>query len=128
MKINVNTGTVKEYIQNIQELSESINKVKVIFQRPDLFCQINISKEPSDEVIKAILLRTKEFITVENMNVISKEVNWNLEISTVHLTIKTDDGEGIEHEYYAKYFKTFDASNKSDENIEAYKKWYEVGK
>ncbi|MBU5444727.1 hypothetical protein [Paenibacillus sp. MSJ-34] len=99
-----------------------------MFQRPDLYCQIKISEEPSDELIDAILSRTKEFATVENMNEIANKIKWNLEISAVHLTINTDDDEEIEHEYYAKYFKTFDASNKSEENIEAYKIWYEVEK
>lgn len=123
--IKVNTKSSQEYKKDINELSEIIDKVNITFLRPDLFCQITMSEEPNDEVVKEILLRTKEFVTLKNMNEISKSINWDLEISTVHLTINTDDDKDNEHEYFAKYFKTFDASNKSEENIEAYNTWYE---
>lgn len=127
-KVNVKTERVKEYKQDIQELSDDIKKVNVYFLRPNLFCQIITSEEPSDGLMQAILLQTKEFVTVENMSEVSNNVKWKSEISTVHLSIRTDDNEESEHKYFARYFKTFDASNKSDENVEAYQFWYEEGK
>jgi hypothetical protein len=101
-----------------------IEKVNITFLRPDLFFQVKMSEEPDNKMMDKIVLKTKEFVTLKNINEVAKSVNWNSEITTVHITINTDEDKDIEHEYFAKYFKTFDASNKSKDNIETYKYWY----
>lgn len=43
----------------------------------------------------------------------------------IYLDIVTDkDKKTIEHVYYARYFKTSDASDHSETNIESYRTWY----
>lgn len=123
-RMDVNTESTQEYKKEVLKISEVIEKVDIHFFRPNLFCQVTLSEEPNDKIITEILLKTKEYVTLENMNEISKSIKWNLEISRVHLTINTDNDKGIVHEYFAQYFKTSDASNKSEENIDAYQKWY----
>ncbi|WP_199621365.1 hypothetical protein [Paenibacillus alkalitolerans] len=120
----VDTPASQTYKDDIYQLSNIIKDVRVYFLRPDLFIQIDLSGEPGNELADEILLRTKEFVTIENMTEVAESINWDLEISNVHLTFNTDSDENIEHEYYARYFKTFDASDKSKENIEGYRNWY----
>ncbi|MFK0522160.1 hypothetical protein ACINKY_08085 [Paenibacillus illinoisensis] len=86
-----------------------------------------MSEEPSKEELEFILTELDEFSTVDNINEIARSVKWGLEISNIYLDINTDQNkETIEHAYYARYFKTSDASDHSDTNIEGYETWYKL--
>ena len=123
---SVNTDATKALTKELQEISQSITKVRFTFRRPNLYCRIDMSKQPSKEELESIVASMKAFSTVHNMNEIARSVNWGLEISNIYLDINTDkDPKTIEHAYYAKYYKTFDASDHSEANIEAYRIWYE---
>lgn len=122
----VHTDSTKELVKDLKERSPSIEKVRITFTRPDLSYVIDMSQEPSQEELESILAEIEKFSTVERINEIARGVNWNSEISTVHLRINTDGNkETDEHSYYARYFKTSNASDYSEENIEAYRIWHE---
>ncbi|WP_434751570.1 hypothetical protein [Paenibacillus amylolyticus] len=123
----VNTDSTKELTKELKELSPSIEKVQFTFTRPNLTYRIDMSEEPSKEELDSILTEIKKFTTVDNMNEIARSVKWGLEISEIYLDLNTDENtETIEHTYYARYFKTSDASDYSDTNIEGYNIWYEI--
>ncbi|WP_435921115.1 hypothetical protein [Paenibacillus sp. DYY-L-2] len=122
----IETDSTKELTKDLKELSPSIGRVQFTFTRPNLFCRIDMSKEPSKEELESILTEIKKFSTIDNLNEIARSIKWGLEISNIYLDINTDeDKKTIEHAYYARYFKTFDASDHSETNIEGYKLWYE---
>lgn len=86
-----------------------------------------MSDEPSKEELESFLMELDEFSTVDNINEIACSVKWGLEISNIHLDINLDNNKKtIEHAYYARYFKTSDASDHSETNIEGYETWYEL--
>jgi len=123
---HVNTAATKELSKELKDFSPAVVKVQFTFTRPDLYCRIDMSREPSEDELEWILARIGEFATVENVADIARSVRWGLEISHIYLDINTDqDRQTVEHAYFAKYFKTFDASDRSEENIEAYRVWYE---
>ncbi len=126
---SVNTKSTKTLEEDLEEISKSIENVKFTFTRPDLLISIDISEDPSRDDIQLILSKVKTFATVDNMNEIARSVKWNLEISEIRLVINSDEGnQAIKHAYFARYFKTFDASDKSKENIDGYKTWFEDAK
>ncbi|MCM3038781.1 hypothetical protein M3201_03580 [Paenibacillus motobuensis] len=123
---SVDTDSTKELTKDLKDFSPSIKRVQFTFTRPNLFCRIDMSKEPSKEELESILSGIEKFSTIDNINEIARSVKWGLEISNIYLDINTDkDKKTIEHAYYARYFKTFDASNHSETNIEGYRIWYE---
>lgn len=123
----INTDTTKELTKKLKELSPSIEKVKFTFTRPNLSCRIDMSTEPSKEELESILMEMDGFSTIDNINEIARSVRWGLEISKIYLDINTDKNKKtIEHAYYARYFKTSDASDHSDTNFEGYETWYEL--
>lgn len=123
----INTDSTKELTKDLKDLSPSIGRVQFTFTRPNLFCSIDMSKEPSNEELKSILTEIENFSTIDNMNEIARSVKWGLEIANIYLDINTDEDKAtIEHAYYARYFKTFDASDHSETNIEGYRIWYEI--
>ncbi|MBE9917100.1 hypothetical protein G8C92_24065 [Paenibacillus donghaensis] len=123
---SIDTDSTKELTKDLKDLSPSIERVQFTFTRPNLFCRIDMSKEPSKEELESILTEIEKFSTIDNINEIARSVKWGLEISNIYLDINTDkDKKTIEHAYYARYFKTFDASDHSETNIEGYRIWHE---
>ncbi|MGO4528532.1 hypothetical protein AB4Z30_05575 [Paenibacillus sp. 2TAF8] len=123
----ITTDSTKELTKELKELFPSIERVHFTFTRPNLSCRIDMTREPSKEELEAILTEIERFTSVDNMNEIARSVKWGLEISKVYLDISTDeDRKTIEHAYYARYFKTSNASDYSERNIEGYKIWYEI--
>ncbi|GIP53318.1 hypothetical protein J42TS3_23530 [Paenibacillus vini] len=124
---SIDTSSTRTLKKDLKDLSPSIKRVQFTFTRPNLFCRIDMRNEPSTEELESILAEFKEFSTMDNMNEIARSVKWGLEISEIHVDINTDqDKKTIEHAYYARYFKTFDASDHSEANIEGYRIWYEI--
>lgn len=123
----INTDSTKELTKNLKALSSSIEKVQCTFTRPNLFYRIDMNKEPSKEELELILGEIKTFSTEDNINEIARSVKWGVEISKIYLDINTDeDKETIEHTYYARYFKTSNASDYSETNMERYQIWYKT--
>nr|WP_145160622.1 hypothetical protein [Paenibacillus terrae] len=123
---SVNTDSTRELTKDFKDLSPSIEKVQFTFTRPNLFCRIDMRKEPSKKELESILKEIEQFATIDNINEIARSVKWGLEISNIYLDIDTDkDKKTIEHAYYARYFKTSDASDHSETNIEGFRTWYE---
>jgi hypothetical protein len=119
----VNTQPIKALEKDLRGISETIKSVKVTFTRPEVRFRINMSEEPSDEILDTLVTKVKTFSTEANMDLIAKKVNWHDHIWTVNLVINTDeDDQTVEHEYTAAYYKT--SNDQSDENIDAYKTWY----
>lgn len=122
----VNADAAVSWRKELLELSDIVKNVSITFTRPNLTCLITMTEEPPPELIDAILASARTFATVDHMNDIAKSLKWGLDISEIRLTIDSDrDAKTIEHAYYARYFKTFDASDHSEANIEAYSIWYE---
>jgi hypothetical protein len=120
---NVKTKPVKALVKDLKEISESVESVKVTFTRPQVSYYINISEEPSSEILEALVNKVKTFTSEANMDLIAKSVNWNDHIWDVSLNINTDDdAQTAEHNYSARYFKT--SNDQSNENIDAYQTWY----
>lgn len=115
----------KAYEQDIKRISDAITSIKVTFQRPNVYFNVHMDNEPSAEVVQAVLSRTKAFATVENISAIAEAVNWGIEISEVHLSIRLNNADVPAYHYMTSYFKTSDASNYSAENIDAYSTWHE---
>jgi chemotaxis regulatin CheY-phosphate phosphatase CheZ len=124
IEYNINTDSVKDFKKDLMEVSDTIKSVKVTFVRPQVTYTVNMTEEPTQEVLDAILEKAKSFTTVENMEKIARKVRWNLRVSKVHLRINTDGDRDIEHEYYTWYYRTADATDTSPENIDAYQTWY----
>ncbi|MGQ8874405.1 hypothetical protein [Paenibacillus sp. TSA_86.1] len=123
----IHTDSTKELTKELKKLSPSIEKVQFTFTRPNLTYRVDMSQEPSKKELDSILTEIKKFTTVDNMNEIARSIKWGLEISKIYLNLNTDENtETIEHSYYARYFKTSDASDYSDMNIEGYNIWYEI--
>lgn len=121
----VNTESTKALTQDLKEMSKSIKEVKFTFTRPELRIKINMKEEPSEETLDLILSDVKTFATVENVNEIAHSVGWELEVSDIQLVINGGkDKDSFEHVYFARYFKTFNASDYSKENIDAYQTWF----
>ena len=126
---SVNTKSTKTLAEDLKGISKSIENAKFTFTRPNLLISIDLSEDSSKDDIESILSNVKTFATVDNMTEIARSVKWNLEISEIRLVINSDVGEqAIKHVYFARYFKTFDASDKSKENIDGYKTWFEDAK
>jgi outer membrane lipoprotein-sorting protein len=107
----VNTKSTKSLARELKQISKTVENVKVTFTRPDLLIKINMTKEPGQEILDSILSNVKTFATVDNMNDIASSVKWDLEVSEIHLAINSDkDNQTIEHAYFARYFKTYNAS------------------
>ncbi|OZB96133.1 hypothetical protein [Paenibacillus sp. XY044] len=122
---SVDTDSTKELTKDLKDLFPSIERVQFTFTRPNLFCRIDMSKKPSKEELESIRKEIEKFSTIDNLNKIARSVKWGLEISNIYLDINTDkDKKTIEHAYYARYFKTSDASDHSETNIEGYRIWY----
>jgi hypothetical protein len=119
----VNTKPIKALEKDLRGISETIESVKVTFTRPEVRFRINMSEEPTDEILDTLVTKVKTFSTEANMDLIAKKVNWPDHIWGVNLVINTDeDDQTVEHEYAAAYFKT--SNDQSDENIDAYRTWY----
>ncbi|WP_409346697.1 hypothetical protein [Paenibacillus sp. MBLB4367] len=123
----VDTDAADAWKKELMNLSESVKHVSITFTRPDVTCRITLKEEPSQQLLDSIVASARTFATVDTMKTIAKSLKWGLDISEIHMTIDSDgDPKTIEHAYYARYFKTFDASDHSDSNIEAYATWYEL--
>ncbi|MEC0229993.1 hypothetical protein [Paenibacillus alba] len=121
----VHTKSTQSLTKELKQISKTIENVKFTFTRPDLFIEINLKEVPSNEILDSILLQVKAFATIDNMNEIAKSVKWGLEVSEIHLIVNSDKGDQSEkHAYFARYFKTSDASDKSQENMDAYQTWF----
>lgn len=121
----VNTRSTKALAKELKQISKTVENVKFTFTRPNLLIKINMTKEPGLEILDSILSNVKTFATVDNMNDIARSVKWDLEVSEIHLAINSDkDNQTIEHAYLARYFKTYDASDHSKNNIDAYHTWF----
>lgn len=124
---SVNTQSTKQLTKELKETTDSIRNVTFAFTRPNLFLDIALKEKPSKEMLDSMMAKVKAFATVDNMNEIAQSVNWHLEVSEIHLTIHADrDHQRIVHTYLARYFKTSDASDTSQENIDAYQTWFEA--
>jgi len=117
----VNTDSTRQFEQDLI-LNSVIKDVNFTFVRPYLRCNILTVHDLTDDDINFILNNAKALVTLENMNQIGQSVNWNIEISRFEIIINTDKDK--EHKYYSKYFKSYDTTDKSPENIEAYQIWY----
>jgi hypothetical protein len=101
----------------------AIQNIKYTFTRPDLTINIRMNDTPTEESVNSILDKVKQFSTIENINEIAKSVIWKSEISHINLIIYNQSEKKPTIKYIASYFKTSDASNTSEENIDGYKTW-----
>ncbi|ACT00314.1 hypothetical protein [Paenibacillus sp. JDR-2] len=119
---SVSTSSTVSLSKELKKELPAIRNIKYTFTRPDLTINIKMKDTPTEESVNAILAKVKQFsTTIENINEIAKTVNWNSEIYNINLLIYSQSEPPIK--YSASYFKTFDASNTSEENIDGYKTW-----
>ena len=103
-----------------------VRKVDFSFARPELTIYVKTeTATPGEETIDAVLARAKEFATVETMDEIAKSVKWNDRISEVILVLYAGSRDEPYRKYGASYYKTFDASDTSADNIDGYSTWSE---
>lgn len=114
----------KSYRDRVKALSATVLKTDVTFTRPSLSIDITLSGEPDDDLSERILQETRSFVTVENMERLAENIGWGLEISKVRLSIRQKGNQAGERRYHARYFRTSDASDTSEANIEGYRIWY----
>ncbi|MCY9588918.1 hypothetical protein PC41400_26450 [Paenibacillus chitinolyticus] len=125
---SVETDTIRVAAKSMKKNLKGYKGLYCTFTRPDVTCRVDWKGEPDPETHAAVLAAVKAFVTPEHMREIARSVKWNLEISEFHLLLNTDDNKAdAEHAYSARYYKTSDASDDSEANIDAYKTWTEDG-
>jgi hypothetical protein len=120
---SVSTSSTVSLSKELKKEIPSIKYIKYTFTRPDLTINIKMNDTPTDESINSILDKVKPFSTIENINEIAKSVKWKSEISNINLILYSQSEKKPAIKFFASYFKTFDASNTSEENIDGYKTW-----
>jgi len=124
MQKNIPVSFYTDYKSEILKNS-SVKDIYLRFSRPSLWIEVQVSDSISDDEITKIFESTKSYVTVDNMNVIGKYVKWNAAISYVYLEIRNSSEGTLLKQYEAHYFKTYNASDNSPENIDGYKTWWE---
>ncbi|WP_248927581.1 hypothetical protein [Paenibacillus hamazuiensis] len=123
---SVNTKSTQELAKDLKGISGSVENVKFTFTRPNLLITVDVTENPGNDAVESILSKVKTFATVDSMNEIARSVKWKLEISEIRLVINGGKGDQAGRRvYFARYFKTYDASDNSEENIDGYKTWFE---
>lgn len=122
IKHNVNTDSVKTFRKDLMEITHTIKSVDITFMRPSVTYKVNMTKEPTQEVLDAVLAKSKSFTTVDNMDKIAAKVRWQQHISRVYLRIDIDDDDAVEYEYSTSYYKTARVED-IEGNIDAYQTW-----
>lgn len=119
----VNTKEVKEFKKSILNINNT-KKVEVLFNRPNLYINVISDETVNDDFINDILQETKSFITIDNIEKIKQELKWKIEISNVHVKIYEKNKNKLIQNSYLRYFKTSNASDKSEDNLELYQVWH----
>lgn len=119
---SVNTDSVSQLKSDVKNIDKSINDITVHFSRPGLSIGIVINGEPSNELKEAVLNRVKQFATLKNLDEISKKYGWNDHVSEVDLSI-CPFGSSHFYMYIARYFKSYDQTDTSINNIDNYQTW-----
>jgi len=73
------------------EVSDTVKRVHVAFTHPNVTYEVNMTEEPTQEVLDAVLEKAKSFTTVENMEEIARKVGWDPPISGVYFQINADN-------------------------------------
>ncbi|MBB6694662.1 hypothetical protein H7B90_25010 [Cohnella xylanilytica] len=122
---SVRTPAAEALSKRLAEV-EAVRKVDFSFARPELTIYVKTETDsPGEETIDAVLARAKDFATVEAMDEIAKSVKWNDRISEVILVLYDESRDEPYRKYGASYYKTFDASDTSADNIDGYSTWSE---
>lgn len=118
----ISNSETKAYKREVLSI-DHVEKIKVYFRRPGVFIEVKVSEDISQKEIDRVLELTKGYATVSNMNKIAQQVKWNGEISDVYLEFFADQ---LVKRYVTHYFKTYDATDYSPENLDEYKTWSDV--
>ena len=121
---NIPASFYKEYKTEVLEI-RNVQNVQLSFRRPMLTIEVNVLATIIDDEIDKIVDTTKSFVTVEKMNDIADYVKWDPPIWDVELEIVDNKGSNLIRRYEADYFKTYNASDFSPENIDGYETWRE---
>ena len=116
----VNTEETKAYRKAVLAV-ERVKKVKVYHARAKLHIDLIVASDIGQDEIGQALELTKEFVTVSNMESISKHLGLSGEISQVYLEFWNKKGELLKR-YTTRYFKTYRKEYTPD-NLEEYKIW-----
>ena len=120
----VSNTASREYSKEVLTI-DNIEKVQIYFLRPSVHIDVYISEELNADNEKLLLELTKEYVIVENMEVIARAVGWNDVIWSAVLEIRSVKEDLRLKVYEADYFKTTHADDHPEENIDAYKTWKE---
>ncbi|MDD9268576.1 hypothetical protein ACFPES_16170 [Paenibacillus sp. GCM10023248] len=120
---SVSTSSTVSLSKQLKKEIPTIKNIKYTFTRPNLTINIEMRDVPTEESVNSILGNIKEFSTIENINEIAKSVKWKSEIYNINLIIHSPSEKKPPLKYSASYFKTFDASDTSEKNIDGYKTW-----
>ncbi|SFS72448.1 hypothetical protein [Paenibacillus sp. BC26] len=121
---SVNTSSTVSLSNELKIEIPAIKNIKFTFTRPNLTINIMMKEDsPTEEKVHDILAKVKQFSTIENINEIAKSVKWKSEIYDINLNIYSQSEKIAPIKYSASYFKTFDASNTSEENSDGYQTW-----
>ena len=102
---------------------ENVEKVVVSFTRPSVSIGVFVNENFNEQSETTLLELTKVYVTVGNMEKIAQKVKWNLEIISVLLEIKSAKSRERITVYEAEYFKAYNATDRSEKNIDGYKTW-----
>jgi hypothetical protein len=120
---SVNTSATSSLSTEMVDEFPNILSIQYKFTRPDLTIYVETSEAPSEVIMNSILERAKLFATVDHINEVARSVNWKGVISNVNLVIYNVSKNTPAAIYTASYFKTFNASDTSEENIDGYVTW-----
>jgi hypothetical protein len=120
---SVSTSSTVSLSKELKKEIPAIKNIKYSFTRPELTINIKMNDTPTEASVNSILGKIKKFSTIENINEIAKSVKWKSEISNINLIIYSQSEKNPPIKYSSRYFKTFDASNTSEENFDGYKTW-----
>ena len=120
----ISDAATKSYKKEVMKIGD-VKNVAVRFTRPEVSIEVTVSDSIPQTEMEHILALTKAYVTVENMDRVAKSVNWNSKITRVHLRFVSDKKKEILKTYATEYFKSYDTTDLSPENIDEYKTWRE---
>ncbi|RED58526.1 hypothetical protein [Cohnella lupini] len=120
---SVLTSATSSLSKSLKNEVPTVHSVQFHFTRPEFTISVKTSEALSEGVRDSILERVKQFTTINHMNEVARSVKWKSPISNVNLVIYNDSKSEPAAVYSTSYFKTFDASDTSEENIDGYVTW-----
>jgi hypothetical protein len=109
--------------KDLKNISSSVISAEIYFIAPAVDIDVETNGEPPETVKESLLEKVKGFSTLENLDEIALKYGWKGHVWTISLNIYPNKSRTKYYLYTADYFKSSDATDTSESNIDAYKNW-----